>query len=161
MSTLKCYLRRPSHGQEKQRSSSFISDIEKLENSTKIEYSFLNFYYSFEIPFIDDASIENAINCLAIALYLHVSPNEISERMSTLEPVAMRLDVRKGKHGSLIINDSYNSDVNSIKIALDFQHQRKMDRKLKKLLSCQIFFSRVFHQSDFIKELLTWQSRVG
>jgi alanine racemase len=112
----------------------FISDIEKLENSTKIEYSFLNFYYSFEIPFIDDASIENAINCLAIALYLHVSPNEISERMSTLEPVAMRLDVRKGKHGSLIINDSYNSDVNSIKIALDFQHQRKMDRKLKKTL---------------------------
>ena len=112
----------------------FISDIEKKENCTEISYTFMNFDYSFEIPFIDEASIENAINCLAVALYLHVSPNDISNRMSALEPVAMRLDVRKGKHGSLIINDSYNSDVNSIKIALDFQHQRKMDRKLKKTL---------------------------
>src|SRR5690554_6867317 len=112
----------------------FISNTEKKENSTAISYTFMNFNYSFEIPFIDDASIENAINCLAVALYLHVPPNDISDRMSALEPVAMRLDVRKGKRGSLIINDSYNSDVNSIKIALDFQHQRKMDRKLKKTL---------------------------
>src|SRR5690606_159839 len=108
----------------------FISNIEKRDNSTMISYSFMNFDYDFIIPFIDDASIENAINCLAVVLYLHVMPNDISSRMSTLEPVAMRLDVRKGKRGSIIINDSYNSDVNSIKIALDFQHQRKLDRKL-------------------------------
>lgn len=112
----------------------FISNIKKRDNSTVIGYSFLHFNYSFVIPFIDEASIENAINCLAVALYLHVAPNEISGRMGSLEPVAMRLDVRKGKRGSIIINDSYNSDVNSIKIALDFQQQRKLDRKLKKTL---------------------------
>lgn len=32
----------------------------------------------------------------------------------------------------MIINDSYNSDINSIRIALDFQQQRKMERPLKK-----------------------------
>ena len=94
----------------------------------------MNFDYNFSIPFIDDASIENAINCLAVALYLHVSPTEISDRMTTLDPVAMRLDVRKGKRGCLIINDSYNSDINSIKIALDFQQQRKLQQSLKKTL---------------------------
>lgn len=112
----------------------YISRIEKKQVSTQISYSFMNFDYSFSIPFIDDASIENAINCLAIALYLHVSPTEISERMNSLDPVAMRLDVRKGKNGSLIINDSYNSDINSIKIALDFQQQRKLQQSLKKTL---------------------------
>ncbi len=112
----------------------FISEIKKNDSSTKISYSFMNFDYHFEIPFIDDASIENAINCLAVVLYLHVLPDDISIRMSALEPVAMRLEVGKGKRGSLIINDSYNSDVNSIKIALDFQNQRKTDRKLKKTL---------------------------
>ncbi len=112
----------------------FISEIKKKADSTIINYSFMNFGYSFEIPFVDDASIENSISCLAAVLYLHVLPNDISKRMKTLEPVAMRLDIRKGKRGSLIINDSYNSDVNSIKIALDFQHQRKMDRALKKTL---------------------------
>lgn len=112
----------------------YISRIRKNHNSTQINYSFMNFDYSFMIPFIDDASIENAINCLAVALYLHVLPTEISNRMTALEPVAMRLDVRKGKRGCLIINDSYNSDINSIKIALDFQHQRKLQHTLKKTI---------------------------
>ncbi len=112
----------------------FIWEIKKNDKNTSISYTFMNFDYSFKIPFADDASIENAINCLAVALYLHVSPKEISKRMSALEAVAMRLDVRKGKRNCLIINDSYNSDINSIKIALDFQHQRKLDHNLKKTL---------------------------
>lgn len=110
----------------------FISKIERKEKTTVIHYSFLNFDYAFVIPFTDEASTENAINCLAVALYLNVSPMDISERMMLLEPVAMRLDLRKGKRDCLIINDSYNSDINSIRIALDFQQQRKMDRPLKK-----------------------------
>ncbi len=112
----------------------FISDIEKMENSTTIRYSFLDFEYSIVIPFTDEASIENAVSCLAVALYLHIPPSDISERMMQLEPVAMRLDVRRGKNDSLIINDTYNSDINSIKIALDFQQQRRMDRPLKKTI---------------------------
>lgn len=112
----------------------FISDIKSTEEKTKISYTFMNFSYDFVIPFIDEASIENAINCLAVALYLHVSPKEISKRMSELEPVAMRLDVRRGKRGCIIINDTYNSDINSIKIALDFQQQRKVNRSLKKTI---------------------------
>ena len=110
----------------------FISKLEQQERTTVIHYTFLNFDYSFIIPFTDEASIENAINCLAVALYLHVSPREIAQRMMLLEPVAMRLDLRKGKRDCQIINDSYNSDINSIRIALDFQQQRKMDRPLKK-----------------------------
>ncbi|MGI6073541.1 MAG: bifunctional UDP-N-acetylmuramoyl-tripeptide:D-alanyl-D-alanine ligase/alanine racemase [Fermentimonas sp.] len=110
----------------------YISDVKIEESHTRISYSFMNFNYFFEIPFTDEASIENAINCLAVSLYLHVRPQQIRERMATLEPVAMRLDVRQGKHGCIIINDTYNSDINSIRIALDFQKQRKMDKPLKK-----------------------------
>jgi len=93
----------------------FISHIEKKQDTTTISYSFLDFDDSFEIPFTDEASIENAIHCLAVSLYLHLSPVDISARMRSLEPVAMRLDLRKGKNDCLIINDTYNSDINSIK----------------------------------------------
>lgn len=112
----------------------FIRKTEKNENKTIIHYSFLNFDYSASIPFTDDASVENAISCLAVLLYLNVTPQKISERMLKLEPVAMRLDVRQGKNNCTIINDTYNSDINSIKIALDFQQQRKVDESLKKTL---------------------------
>lgn len=110
----------------------FISAVERKEDQTVISYSFLSFDYSFRIPFSDEASIENAINCLAVALYLHVAPTEISERMMQLEPVAMRLELRKGKQECLIINDTYNSDINSIRIAFDFQQQRRLEHALQK-----------------------------
>lgn len=112
----------------------YISRIDKKENATVIHYSFLHFDYCTTIPFTDDASVENAIHCLAALLYLHVQPGKIAERMLRLEPVAMRLDVRQGKNNCIVINDTYNSDINSIKIALDFQNQRKSDKNLKKTL---------------------------
>ncbi|HBC37864.1 bifunctional UDP-N-acetylmuramoyl-tripeptide:D-alanyl-D-alanine ligase/alanine racemase [Petrimonas sulfuriphila] len=112
----------------------YIRKTEKNGNKTTIHYSFLNFEYSVSIPFTDEASIENAISCLAVMLYLNVKPGTISERMMKLEPVAMRLDVRQGKNNCTIINDTYNSDINSIKIALDFQQQRKVEQSLKKTL---------------------------
>lgn len=114
----------------------FIMQITKDNNnsSTTIHYSFLNFDYSVSIPFVDDASIENSISCLAVMLYLGISPKIISERMIKLEPVAMRLDVREGKNNCVVINDTYNSDINSVKIALDFQNQRKSDKNLSKTI---------------------------
>ena len=112
----------------------YIWKVNKSENHTTIKYSFLGIFYSFTIPFIDEASIENAISCLAVLLYLHVPATTICDRMQKLESVAMRLDVRQGKGHCLIINDTYNSDINSIKIALDFQQQRKVDRPMKKTL---------------------------
>ena len=112
----------------------FISSIKSTDDKTIIKYSFLGYDTYFEIPFIDGASIENAISSLATLLYLRVLPDDIKKRMLTLEPVAMRLDVRTGKNGCILINDTYNSDFNSIKIALEFQNQRKMDKPLKKTL---------------------------
>ena len=88
----------------------------------------------YRIPFIDDASIENSLNCLAVALYLMVSPEVIAERMLRLEPVAMRLEVKEGKNGCVLINDSYNSDFASLDIALDFMARRTEDKGRKRTL---------------------------
>lgn len=112
----------------------FIVQTIKDKDQTIINYSFLNFDYSVKIPFVDEASIENSISCLAVMLYLNITPEVISERMIKLEPVAMRLDVREGKNSCTIINDTYNSDINSVKIALEFQNQRKAEKELNKTL---------------------------
>ncbi|MDD3728569.1 MAG: bifunctional UDP-N-acetylmuramoyl-tripeptide:D-alanyl-D-alanine ligase/alanine racemase [Dysgonamonadaceae bacterium] len=112
----------------------YIKEIKSSSDKTTIYYSFLGFDTDLEIPFISGAAIENAITCLATLLYLRVLPEDIKKRMSTLDPVAMRLDVRQGKNNCIIINDTYNSDFNSIKIALEFQSQRNADKSLKKTL---------------------------
>lgn len=109
----------------------YIESISKSDDHTDIKYRYLGFFKEYRIPFIDDASIENSINCLAAALYLMVTPEEIAERMLTLEPVAMRLEVKEGKNGCVLINDSYNSDFASLDIALDFM-ARRAEKKGKK-----------------------------
>ena len=86
----------------------YIRSIEKDDSGTTIQYRYLSFDNSYRIPFLDDASIEDSINCLAAALYLMVPPQVISERMAQLEPVAMRLEVKEGANGCMLINDSYN-----------------------------------------------------
>ncbi len=109
----------------------FISGIYKGKNETTITYRYLGLLNEYTIPFIDDASIENSLHCLAVSLYLMLSPECIAQRMMQLEPIAMRLEVKEGKNNCLLINDSYNSDFASLDIALDFM-QRRTDEKLRK-----------------------------
>ena len=109
----------------------FIKNIEKGVFSTQIKYRYLDMDNEYTIPFIDDASIENSLNCLAVCQYLMIAPEDIAARMARLEPIAMRLEVKEGKNGCTIINDSYNSDIASLDIALDFM-ARRPDRNGRK-----------------------------
>ena len=112
----------------------FISKVEKGEDCTRIDYRYLDMDNSYVLPFIDDASIENSLHCLAACLYLMLPAERIAERMAHLEPVGMRLEVKEGKNGCLLINDSYNSDLVSLDIALDFLYRRSLSNNLKRTL---------------------------
>ncbi len=112
----------------------YISKIVKGNDSTRIEYTYLQYHSSVTIPFIEEASIENAIHCLAVMLYYNRPLDTIAERMSRLSPVAMRMEVKEGINNSLIINDSYNSDINSLTIALDFQSRRAAAKGMRRTL---------------------------
>ena len=102
----------------------FISSVTKTESTATIEYHYLGIPGNYTIPFTDDASVENSIHCLAVCLYLMLTPDKIAARMALLEPVAMRLEVKEAKHDCTLINDSYNADVASLDIALDFMARR-------------------------------------
>lgn len=112
----------------------YISSITKGTDSTKICYRYLGMDNCYTIPFIDDASIENSLNCLAACLYLMLPNEEITQRMAKLEPVAMRLEVKEGKNGCVLINDTYNSDIASLDIALDFLYRRSEAKGMKRTL---------------------------
>lgn len=112
----------------------YISKIDKKEDRTVIAYRYLDMDNRFTLPFIDDASIENSLNCLAACLYLMLPAAKITELMAKLEPVAMRLEVKEGKNDCLLINDSYNSDLASLDIALNFLYRRSLSKGLKRTL---------------------------
>lgn len=102
----------------------YINKVEKSGVTTTVGYTFDGKDGCYTLPFIDEASVVNSVTCAAVALHLGLSSGQIAERMAAIEPVAMRLEVKEGRHGCTLINDSYNSDVNSLDIALDFMSRR-------------------------------------
>jgi len=111
-----------------------ILNVEKAASNTKVSMQYAGSELSVIIPFTDDASIENALQCVAVMLQLGVNAKEIAKRILLLEAVAMRLEVKEGVRNCLIINDSYNSDLNSLGIALDFLNQQATAKNLSKTL---------------------------
>lgn len=86
---------------------------------------------TFKIPFTDKASVYNISTCVAVLMQLGVNPAEIAQKLPQLQPVALRLEIKNGIHHTLLINDYYNSDLDSIKIALSYlQQQNRRSRKI-------------------------------
>ncbi len=108
-----------------QNVSLFIASIHIEKNISSIQASYQQNEFSMQIPFTDAAAIENAIHCLACLLYLKIPLEQITYRMKFLFPVAMRMEMKQGTHNCLVINDSYNNDLASLSIALDFLNQQK------------------------------------
>ncbi|MBN2669094.1 MAG: bifunctional UDP-N-acetylmuramoyl-tripeptide:D-alanyl-D-alanine ligase/alanine racemase [Bacteroidales bacterium] len=99
-------------------------------NSTLIEAQYQNNTLLLEIPFTDFASYENLMPIWVLLLHLGYQQELIQERISQLSHIAMRLEQKQAINGCTLINDSYNSDIGSLHIALDFlvqqyQHQQR------------------------------------
>ena len=106
-----------------------------LGNLTQLRFSYNNQDFEVEVPFTDDASVENAIHSMMVLLYLNYDKPTIENRMKMLYPIEMRLRVKNGINNTTLIDDSYISDFQSIKIALDFLEQQKQHSEKVVVLS--------------------------
>ena len=90
--------------------------------------------YVCRIPFADNAAVENAMYCICAARLLGLEGDEIAERAAKWESIAMRMEVKEGKNGCILVNDCYNSDLSSLEIALDFLYRRSQSCGLSRTL---------------------------
>ena len=111
----KMFLAKPRSAQRKNKKdlAFFASWREKMVPKSEIDF-----------PFHDDASIENAIHCIALLLYLNVDLKDTTTRMQNLTAVAMRLELKEGINNCSIIDDTYNNDLAGLSLALDFLAQQ-------------------------------------
>ena len=93
-------------------------------DGTLLDITFGDISLVLLVPFRDRASLENAMHITSLLLLMGVPPLVIESRIADLHPVAMRLEMLKAVHGCTLINDTYNSDLNSLSIALDYLNQQ-------------------------------------
>jgi alanine racemase len=102
-----------------------LKSIKKNSGITEITLLYKNDTKKIVIPFDDDASVENAITCCCVLLQMNIRAIDVEKRMRALQPVNMRLELKKGINHCNIINDSYSADLSSLEIALNFLDQQK------------------------------------
>lgn len=112
-----------------------ITDIQRSNFQTLVRILYLEQEYSLVIPFSDSASMENVLHCTALMLHLGISIHDIAESILKLQNIPMRLEMKNGMHHSILINDTYNADLQSFKIALEFLSQQAGTREKMLILS--------------------------
>lgn len=85
-----------------------------------------------EMKLRDEASLANGATCAAVLHVLGYDDEQIRNWLAELQSVAMRLEMRSGVNNSLLINDYYNSDLDSLRIALNYMRQNS--RRLRTCL---------------------------
>ncbi len=76
--------------------------------------------YCFHIPFLDSASVENTLHVIVTLRVLHYPCDQIEAHIAHLSRISMRTEILEGLNHSILINDTYSLDINSLGAALDF-----------------------------------------
>jgi alanine racemase len=100
-----------------------------------LHYHFGNVEDEVWLPYTDPASVANFSHCLAAALLLHTPPQYIRDLINRLHPVEMRMELKEGINGCTLLNDSYNSDLQSLSLALDVLNQQRQHTRRTLILS--------------------------
>ena len=106
-----------------------IKQILSNQNNTQISILHNQEEFTYSIPFIDDASIKNSLICLTTLISLSIDYKQLKNEFSQLLPIEMRLEIKEAINNSILINDTFNSDLNSLKIGLNVLNQQPRDKK--------------------------------
>ncbi|WP_160139102.1 bifunctional UDP-N-acetylmuramoyl-tripeptide:D-alanyl-D-alanine ligase/alanine racemase [Chryseobacterium sp. c4a] len=103
-----------------------------IKKNTKDENIIVE-YFGEEISFPahqrDESTLTNATALIAVLKVLQVENKKIVEKINLLKAVEMRLEAIEGIKGNIVINDSFNLDLDSLKTALQFLKEYNKPKK--------------------------------
>jgi alanine racemase len=135
---------------ENKNSKIFVKKSVQPDGSTNLLFNFNNENIGFKIPFNDKASIENAVTVSVVCLIMGIDMNKISTGLTGLVSVAMRMEMKEGTNNCLLIEDYYNSDPGSLKMALEYL---KSQNNRKSLLILSDFIQSGREEKDLYGEV--------
>ncbi len=93
--------------------------VEAAGSMQAISFVYRGTEHRFEIPFMDQASVSNAMSCLCALVALERWDEAHLARFRVLPRLENRLQFMAGRNGNYVLNDSYSADLESLGVALD------------------------------------------
>jgi len=115
-----------SYGIKKENNVFIKSNISRDEN---IIVEYFGEEISFPAHQRDEATLTNAMALITVLKELNIENKKIVEKINLLKAVEMRLESIEGVKGNIIINDSFNLDLDSLKTALQFLKEYNKSKK--------------------------------
>ena len=91
--------------------------------------------HAFSALLPDEATRQNVLHCVAVLLARGIESYEIQRRLARLHPVAMRLEMKQGRHGSYLLDDTYNNDMAGLNLALNALYRQSRPGRRTVILS--------------------------
>jgi len=104
----------------------FKNNISKDE---KIVVHYFGEEISFPVHQRDEATLTNVLALITVLKELGIENQNIIEKINALKAVEMRLEAIEGQKNNIVINDSFNLDLDSLKTALQFLNEYKKPKK--------------------------------
>ena len=119
-----------SFGFKKENNVSIINDWKDKSQEVLIKH----FNEEFSVPVYqrDEATISNVLCVISVLKEFGFDHARIVEKLNVLKSIEMRLESVNGVRNNLIINDSFNLDLDSLKIA--FQNIKEYNKPQKALI---------------------------
>ena len=112
-----------------------ITEVEVLvAGGQRIHFVHRGTSHQLDIPFMDSASVSNAMSCLCVLQALERWDPEHLDRFAQLPHLENRLQFAAGKSGNYILNDSYSADLESLGVALDMLKRQSPNLSLLSIL---------------------------
>lgn len=142
-----------SYGFKQDNQVYFKSNISKEEN---VVVQYFGEEISFPVHQRDEATLTNALALLTVLKELGLENEKIVEKINALKAVEMRLEAIEGIKNNIIINDSFNLDLDSLKTALQFLNEYNKPKKslvLTDILGVNSNSEELYHEvSELVNE---------
>ena len=102
----------------KENNQVLIKNIPSKEENINVHY--FDEVISFPVNQRDEATLTNALALISVLKELGIENNKIIDKINALKAIEMRLEAIEGIKNNIIINDSFNLDLDSLKTALQF-----------------------------------------
>jgi alanine racemase len=112
-----------------------ILEIKSLHELTSIKCEYQGLDFTIETKLSGNASIENLMHVVAALLALEITIDKLNSHISHIQPIEMRMEIKKGIHNCILINDTWSLDNESIQASLDVLLQQKKHTNRTVILS--------------------------
>ena len=141
-----------------QKTDIYAANIKTTPQGTSADVYYHRHKIHLQTALLGKHNILNLLPCLALAIDLNMTTQEITHAISKIQPISGKLSVLAGIKGAVVVDDSYNTNVNGFLAAIEVLNTFD---KSKKIIATRGIIELGVEKSSSYKTILQALAKTG